>query len=40
MCSYKAVVLAVELARASEEHSASRHVDAHGKGLRRKQGLK
>lgn len=41
MCesSYKAVILAVKLAGAGEEHSASGHVDAHGEGLCGKQGL-
>lgn len=38
-CSYKAVILAVELAGAGEEHSASGHVDAHGEGLCGKQRL-
>lgn len=39
MCSYKAVVLAIKLACAGEEHSASRHVYAHGECLCSKQGL-
>lgn len=33
MRSYKAVILAVELAGAGEEHGASGHVDAHGERL-------
>lgn len=39
MCSYKAMILAIKLACAGEEHSASWHVDAHGKCLCGKQGL-
>lgn len=33
VCSYKAVTLAIKLASAGEEHSAGRHVDAHGESL-------
>lgn len=39
VCSYKAVILAIKLACAGEEHSASRHVDAHGERLCSKQSL-
>lgn len=39
VCSYKAVILAIKLARTGEKHSASRHVDTHGECLCSKQGL-
>lgn len=39
MCSYKAMIFAVKLACAGEEHSAGRHVDAHSECLCSKQGL-
>lgn len=39
MSSYKAVILAIKLAGAGEEHSASGHVDAHGEGLSGEQRL-